>query len=278
MNNNFTFSDLWINALYIRYDINKLKKYDNIYFYENDNLLKCQHFFYYDLSEDILNCLKFELNSKKIKFSYIDNEQMINKLKLLCKENGFKFELEDTWEAPILELNESLNNYINKIKSSQIKKNYKYYLIHKENFILKKSNNKNIINLWKDVLKIDNNSWKKNEKSDMKNLDREDLQYLPFLINNEENTSLFVLYDKNNNPISYSLMFKINDEWYQSKWGASNDGRKFKAGFIILFSHIEYLYNLKKYLQLDFWGRRNKTYDNLKNGHKIRSNILISKE
>ena len=112
----------------------------------------------------------------------------------------------------------------------------------------------------------------------MKSLNREDLQYFPFLLLDKENSNLVVIYDKKDTPLAYSLMFKNNDMWYAVKWGASFQGRKEYAGFYALFNHLEYIYSKDKTIRLDFWGRRNKTYDSLKNDSVNRNHIKIYKE
>ena len=112
----------------------------------------------------------------------------------------------------------------------------------------------------------------------MKSLDREDLQYLLFLIKNNEESSLVVIYE-NDIPLAYSLMFKneSNNYWYAVKWGASFEGRKVYAGIYCLFSHLQFLYKKENQLNIDFWGRRNATYDLLKNTSIIREHLEISK-
>lgn len=274
MKDNFTFSDNWINSIYYRYDINKIEKNDILYFYNYNGLLKCQNYFDYNINNNILNGL---LKYSDIKFSYFDNEKALKKLEEWCINNNYKLKIEDKWEAPILKLNTSLENYIKDSNSKQLKRNYNLYKNKVNRFEIKRSNNLNIVELWKDVLLIDNNSWKKRALSDMKSLDREDLQYFPYMINNQDNISLFVLYE-DGIPLSYSLMFKSKNEWYQAKWGSSDEGRKKYCGFIVLFNHIEYIYDLSPNIIFDFWGRRNETYDRLKNGFKRRYHILLSKE
>ena len=275
MNNNFTFSKKWIDSIYYRYDINRIIKNDNFYFYNSENgILKCQNYFDFNLNNELLDKLS---NCKKIKFSYLDNENTLNIIKEWCKKNKYKFDIEDKWEAPVLKLDISLEEYIKNSNSKQLKRNYMLYKNNIKEYEIKISNNLNIVELWKDVLLIDNDSWKKDELSDMKSLDREDLQYFPYMINNQDNVSLLVLY-KDSIPLAYSLMFKAKDEWFQAKWGTSNEGRLEYCGFKVLFSHIEYLYKNDQFLLLDFWGRINDTYDRLRNNFKYRYHILISKE
>ena len=69
-----------------------------------------------------------------------------------------------------------------------------------------------------------------------------------------------------------------NDCWYAVKWGASYIGRKKYAGFMALFNHLEYIASLENQINIDFWGRRNKTYDSLKNNFINRKHIIIYKK
>ena len=280
MESNFTLSDEWNSSLLIRYSLDHLKEIDNIYFYSIDNQLKCQHFFEFELSDLVLKKLCLEIkNNNSIKFSYIHESKLTYKLKQWSKENNFKCELIDTWEAPQLILKDSVKNYLETSSHSQIRRNYNLYNKNKSKYKFYNSNHNDALNLWSLVLEIDFNSWKKEENSDMKSLDREDLQYLPFLLKNKKDSNLVVVCDYNDKPLAYSLMFKNGDGyWYAVKWGASYEGRKLYTGFFCLFNHLEYLFDLEGMLLLDFWGRRNNTYDKLKNNYVMRSHILISKE
>ena len=275
--NNFSMSQTWNNSLLLRYPYDLIIKIGNLYYYLDDDILKCQHFF--DLNNYDLDELKKYLDdNKKIRFSYINDSNFLNDLIKWSTKNNCFVEYIDTWDAPMLEIKTDIKEYFRNNSHSQIKRNYKKYENQKNDYIIKNSYNNDILSLWNDVLIIDFNSWKKEEKSDMKSLNREDLQYLPFLLENRDDSNLEVLYDKDNKPLAYSLMFKSNDLWYQVKWGASFDGRKKGLGFFVLFDHLIYLYNLKKELHLDFWGRRNNTYDYLKNKSIKRNHILIYKK
>mgnify|MGYP003234931124 FL=1 len=218
-------------------------------------------------------------NNKKIRFNYINDSVLSNKLKEWAIKNNFEYQIIDEWEAPRLVLNEEdLKKYISICPHSQISKNYKLYCNKKEKLNFYNSVNCDSLMLWNYVLQIDYNSWKKDEHSDMKSLDREDLQYLPFFLIDKEHSNLIVVCDEKNNPLAYSLMFRSGDCWYAVKWGASNLGRKYYAGFYCLFYHLEYLYSLDNKLMIDFWGRRNKTYDELKNDYIIRKHIVVYKK
>lgn len=276
---NFTTSSTWNNSILLRYDLNKIIQIDKLYFYNDNSLLKCQHFFDFEITDLILNQVREYINkSYIIKFSYI-NDLLSLKLENWANKNNYSFNLTDTWEAPQLILkNYSIVDYLKNNNHAQIKRNYKYYENKKGKYKFLNSNDSNVLKMWNDVLKIDYNSWKQEENSDMKSLNREDLQYLPFLLENKEKTSLIVIYDSNNNPLAYSLMFKNNDNyWYAVKWGASSEGRKLYSGIFCLFYHLEYLYSLNEILKVDFWGRRNKTYEYLSNSFIKRCHIEISK-
>lgn len=280
MNNNFTFSKEWIDAFILRYSPNEIINFDNIYFYKQNHILKCQHFFNFNLSKKSLKKLSDEINNGNIiRFNYIDNLKLFDQLSVYFNQSTFKVNVIDSWDAPRLVLESSVNKYLKYNKNQQIRRNYKKYIEKKNQFTYKSSNDSNILDLWTDVLNIDFNSWKRQENSDMKSLEREDLQYLLFLMKNSQNINLNVIYYKEV-PLAYSLMFKNNsdDFWYAVKWGASFEGRKYYAGIFCLFNHLEKLYLKEKKLHIDFWGRRNNTYDLLKNTSIVRNHIEISKK
>lgn len=280
--NNFTLSDNWIEGILKRYDNKNIINMYEIYFWKDEKLLKCQHFFDFDISNDTLEIMaEYIEKGIKIRFSYLDNDKLYTKLKKWCNEKKYTFNIVDEWNAPRLELlkdSDNITEYLNKNKSSQIRRNFKDYLKNRKDYRIVSSNNKNILDLWNDVLYIDCNSWKGKKHCDMQSLNREDLQYIFYLINNFENASLNVLY-KDDLPLAYSLMFRANENsmWYAVKWGASDEGRKTKTGFYCLFNHLEMIYHEKNELILDFWGRRSQTYDYLKNNEILRSHIEIGK-
>ena len=277
---NFSTSDVWNNSIILRYPIDKIRKIGNLYFVENENILKCQHFFDFDIGTNVLDSLKVQvLNHKKIKFNYINDSELLKKLENWANANQFTYEIIDKWEAPLLFLDTDIKDYLKNNFHSQIRKNYKNYIRNKNNYKFYNSSIDDVIHLWNYVLDIDFHSWKKEENSDMKSLDREDLQYFPFLLTNNKNSNLVVVCDLNDNPLAYSLMFK-NDNgcWYAVKWGASTIGRKNYIGFFSLFNHLEYLYEKENHIFLDFWGRRSFVYDSLKNESIVRNHIVIYKK
>ena len=277
---NFSNSNIWIDSLYIRYPINKIINIGQLYFYNDNNLLICQNFFKPIINkQEIGELIKRIDEGSKVKFSYINNSEILDNLRKMSNDNKFICEIIDSWEAPRLYLKNDLSNYLLNECGKQIKRNYKLYIQNKENYIFYNSANDDILKLWSYVLKIDFDSWKKEENSDMKSLNREDLQYLPFLLLKKDKSNLVIVCDKNDNPLAYSLMFKgDNDYWYAVKWGASYQGRKKYAGFSSLFYHLEYIFSIDNQIKIDFWGRRNQTYDLLKNDSVNRNHIVIYKK
>ena len=277
---NFSNSNIWIDSLYIRYPINKIINIGQLYFYNDNNLLICQNFFKPIINKQEIGELIKRINEgNKVKFSYINNSEILDNLIKMSNDNKFICEIIDSWEAPRLYLKNDLSNYLLNECGNQIKRDYKLYKQNKENYIFYNSDNDDILKLWSYVLKIDFDSWKKEEKSDMKSLNREDLQYLPFLLLKKDKSNLVVVCDKNDNPLAYSLIFRgDNDYWYAVKWGASYQGRKKYAGFIALFNHLEYIFSIDNQIRIDFWGRRNQTYDLLKNDFVNRNHIVIYKK
>lgn len=277
---NFSNSNIWIDSLSIRYPIDKIVNIGQLYFYDDNNLLICQNYFNPKINElEIEGLIKKIDEGKKVKFSYINNSKALDNLKKMSIDNKFVYEIIDSWEAPRLCLKNNLSNYFLNECGNQIKRNYKLYKKNKENYIFYNSTNNDILKLWNCVLKIDFDSWKKEEKSDMKSLNREDLQYLPFLLLETDKSNLVVVCDNDDNPLAYSLMFKgENNYWYAVKWGASYQGRNTYAGFRALFNHLEYIYSVDNQIKIDFWGRRNQTYDLLKNDFVNRNHIIIYKK
>ena len=65
---NFSTSNIWNNSFILRYPLEQIKKIGNLYFYESENILKCQHFFEFDITSDELKIMQKEIkNNKKSK-------------------------------------------------------------------------------------------------------------------------------------------------------------------------------------------------------------------
>lgn len=272
----FSSSVIWNDSLFLRYPVDKIKKIGNLYFYDDDNILSCQNFFELKITMEDLTLLKNEIkNHKKIRFNYINDSETFDIIKKWASKNKYSIDVIDSWDSPLLDVEYNLEKHC-KNCSSQVKRNFKNYNNNKHKYKFYNSDSDDRLKLWKYVLTIDNNSWKKREKSDMKSLNREDLQYLPFFLKEQEKSNLVVVCNSDDIPLAYSLMFKDDDGcWFAVKWGASDLGRKNYAGFLCLFNHLEYIYSKEKKIYIDFWGRRNKTYDLLKNKSIGRSHVII---
>lgn len=279
MKTNFTLSHPWIDSLKVRYDLDSLIFInEELAFYKKDNTLKCQSFFNFDLKDsDLEKIAKLIDNGFTFDYKYIDNDSLFQTLNEFAERNKYKLKINDEWDAPILNV-KNIEEYLKNNKCTQVVRNYKKYIKNKDLYKFELSNKSNVFKLWTDVLDIDYNSWKKHDKSDMKSLDREDLQYVFYLIENDENASLLVMYD-NDMPCGYSLMFRSdkNSEWYQVKWGASEYGRTIYAGIYTLFHHMMELNKNESQLKIDFWGRRSRVYDYLKTDEKKRMHIELGK-
>lgn len=279
MNDNFTYSLDWRKSIFLRYPIDQIVTFKHLDFFKDEDHLICQQFFNIKYTkEDLEQMKKHLLNGKQIIFKYMNQSNSLEKLKKWALLNHFHVQMKDQWDAPQLFLSNEIFEYINKSSHSQLKRNFGKYLKYKNDYIFKNSKDENLLSLWSDVLKIDYNSWKRKEQSDMKSLNREDLQYLPYMLNNTDTCNLVVIYYENE-PLAYSLMFQDYDNtWYAVKWGASDNGRKHNAGFYCLYYHLELLKDLNTDLMIDFWGRRNQTYDELKNNSIRRCHLSISKK
>lgn len=276
--NNFTLSKDWIDAIPIRYGINELVQIDDLIFWKNDTNLVCQHFFNFPINDSQLNRIKGLVNEdQSIRFSYIDSE-LYARLNNWGNQEDIVINKLDEWEAPQLILNSDIERYLGNSTNTQTRRNYNEYKLKMGDYSFITSDIENVMKLWSDVLTVDLNSWKGQNNCDMKSLNREDLQYIFYLINNPDNTSLKVVY-KDGIPLAYSLMFRANSEamWYAVKWGASDFGREQKAGFYCLYNHLEELYCNNNELMMDFWGRRSQTYDRLKNNEVKRYHLSIGR-
>lgn len=275
---NFTLSPFWKSAVYDRFLKKDILEIGDLIFAKINGVFRCQHFFDFHINIQNYDEVKKYINKGiKFQFYYID-QNLYENIKVWCDENNVNLKVIDSWSAPKLKFLNNITNYLNNECGIQTKKNYKNYQKNKNNFVFLDSKSNNVCELWDDVLKIDECSWKYRENSNMKSLDREDLQYQKFLFNNHEDSFLNVIY-KDNIPLAYSLFFKNNltKQWYAVKWGASDLGRKYYAGFFCLYNHLEKLEKMEGIVDIDFWGRRNSTYDSLKNCENDRYHILVSK-
>ena len=224
---NFTLSQEWRQALYMRYPHSKIYSTKNIDIVDRDDFFECKQLFDYYISEKDIAVLKKLLEKKDIKFKYID--KCSPTLSFLYKHLGSDFIIdeESNWNNPILNLKKNmLASYLSS-RRENMQRNYKSYLKNKHLLIFKNNKTENILSLWKDVLEIDQNCWKEDEGSDMMSLEYEHLQYIFFCMKNPNNYFLNISYNEDEMPIGYSLLLKNENVYYAAKWGATTNGRKY---------------------------------------------------
>jgi len=264
MKDNFTNDKSYRDSLYFRFFIRNIKSSDNfdiVRYYDGNN---CFQYFDSEVNNKDIEFLKKINKTSSIKFRNINKES--NLLKELNKY--FNIEITKEWDSPILEINKGkFDEYINSKSYDfrrMINKNKEYSKVMKF-----KSSNK--IELWKDVLRVDQNSWKNKEGSDMLNLYYEHISCLSQFKNSYIEVSYI-----DNAPVGYSLIYFYNGKYYAAKWGATEEGRKYNAGIICLLNQIKRI-TMKKDMYIDLWGRNNKIYDRMKTSSIKRVYFTIRK-
>ena len=92
---NFSNSNIWIDSLYIRYPIDKIVKIGAMYFYNDNDLLICQNFFQPSINEQDIEALIQVVNKGvKVRFSYIDNSEILDTLQKMASDNRFIYDEE----------------------------------------------------------------------------------------------------------------------------------------------------------------------------------------
>ncbi len=302
INDNITLTQNWITGNKIRYPDDRLIDIESLYFVKDKTKSIFSSLFYFDLPNNIKSFFsniahlvsQFEYT---FKFKYLNLQDEYESFEDYFKESfldtainisSLKVIIEDEWLSPILELlpNLNLNDYFINC-SKRFQRTFKK--IQQSNFLYYKDNRQyDFNNLWLDVLLIDQNSWKKDQNSDMESLEREDLQYYIPLIEDPFNNRLLVAYDNNTKkPIAYTIMLRssVNGTWYNAKWGCKDSFRKTHCGIQCLVQHISSLYdeyqeygNFDKKFIIDFWGRRNPLYEQIANKFKRRAHIILSNQ
>lgn len=275
--NNFTGNKDWRNSIYIRYDLDLIKSSDKLDFIKCKKTATAMQYFECQLADNDIKLIEELIKNNTLKFKYINkSSNFFKQIARWSEANNYKLIIEDEWDNPIIKIKkQKVSEYI---KQKITNTHYRKYLREIKNFTYTKSNKNNILDLWKDVLYIDFNSWKKQEESDMKNLDREDLQYIFYMLSKPSNTSLLVFYF-DGEPVAYSLYLKEEktDLWYAAKWGASNIGREKNAGINCFFKHLE-LETEQKDICIDTWSRRNFFYEKLAEDNIKRVHIKIKRK
>lgn len=253
MINNFTSSINYRNSHYYRFSANKIITLNNLDLIRYYDGLNCFQFFDFELDLDDIQKLAKINKRNDIKFRNINLES--NAYKTLNEK--FNILITDEWEAPIVEIKKGCFDEYVQNKSSNFRRMIKKCNQYKNSLKIVTSNKNNIYSLLKDVLLVDQNSWKHKVQSDMLNLNNEHLIYLSLL----DYCKLCVAYI-DNYPVGYSLLVYYNNTYYSAKWGATEEGRKFNAGINCLFFQIKKIVK-KEDLLLDLWGRRNIIYDRM---------------
>lgn len=272
--NNFTSNELWRKILYFRYPFEKVFSSKNLDFVDRDDFIECKQNFNIKVEEEDLILIDELLKLKEVKFKYV-NEEFYNLLRdnLSLKNDIY---IDSEWENPLIKIEQKqLKQYIGS-KKENIKRNYKKYLLEKNSNLFYDEENNDFYSLWKNILSIDQNSWKKNKETDMMNLEYEHLQYMFFCIKDIK-YYIDIICDTNKEPIGYSFMFEYNNVLYAAKWGATDKGRKKKAGIICFFRQLERLCNNKN-IVIDTWSRNNMFFEEISNDGTHRINLTMRKK
>jgi len=272
--NNFTNDKSWRQVLGFRYPFEKIFSSKNLDFVDRDDFIECKQNFQININEEDLLLIDKLLGKKEVKFKYV-NEDFY---KFLKDKFSFKYiiNIDSEWENPIIEIEQNkLKQYIDN-KNENIKRDYKKYLLEKESSIFYDEESNDFYDLWKNILTIDQNSWKKTEETDMMNLEYEHLQYMFFCLKDAK-YYVDIMCNKNKEPIGYSFMFEYDNVLYAAKWGATNEGRKNKAGIVCFFRQLERL-NKNRSIVIDSWSRNNMFFEKISNGGVVRMNLTLRRK
>lgn len=272
--NNFTNDELWRKILYFRYPFEKVFSSKNLDFVDRDDFIECKQNFQINVNEEDLLLLEKLLEMKEVKFKYID-ENLYNLIKDKFSSK-FIVNIDSKWENPIIKIEQNqLKEYIDS-KNENIKRDYKKYLVEKESGLFYDEENNDFYDLWKNILFIDQSSWKKTEETDMMNLEYEHLQYMFFCLKDSK-YYVDIMCDKNKEPIGYSLMFEYDNILYAAKWGATDEGRKNKAGIVCFFRQLERL-SKNRNIVIDTWSRNNLFFEKISNEGIARINLTLRRK
>lgn len=277
---NITLSRTWKKSQIIRYGADSIINKHGIHFLKDfkNNTLFCLAYFDFDVTNELIDYMSELIiqDGIDIVFKYLDEDSRAYKSimrnhystkggELICRQ------VLDRWNSPFVRIDSNLSfrDYLSG-RHKRLQRTFRKIdkLMNEGIFYDLEGNEDNILSLWLDVLKIDSSSWKRKMNSDMRSLDREDLQYIFPLLMSQENNSLLVTYE-NNIPQAYSLMMRrnINTKWFAVKWGCSYEGRNKFLGIVCLLNHLQRLHTRNKVtksranLEIDLWGRRSQIYD-----------------
>ncbi|PHM70203.1 AAA family ATPase [Xenorhabdus kozodoii] len=274
---NPTTSHLWRLGTTLRYP--KFRRFEQVdlVWQEDHQQWQSNTFFEFAFTAQEKEELLSFLTQQPVLFKYVNaKSHAYSYLHDLAKQRGLRCHEESAWSAPIVNIPpktniaDFLSHHSARVKRS-LKKARAYHTVTRYSAYGQTEQ------LWQDALHIDTQGWKSIQRSDMRSLNREDLQYLPGLLSNSHQYHLAVTYDDNGTPGAWSLM--INNgagQWYAAKWGCSDQGREKLMGINCLMSHLEMLYCPYTGLQLDLWGRENDFYDQLATTYLDRLHLRIT--
>jgi uridine kinase len=281
---NFTESYLWQQSQKLRYDQRDLIKIGKSYYYKDEDTYYCTSYFDLSINNELLDNIQFIGSNIKLQYKYVNISSKAYKIfkDYSDDNNEIKLVIADKWKSPriCISTKQGIDYYI-KSRPNKLLRTFKKINKRSIDQVISYSNT---IENWTKALKIDSESWKGRMKSDMRSLQNEDMQYLPFILSDQNNTSLLVKYGRNDEMYaSYSLMIRSGPgfQWYSVKWGCTDKGRTIGLGIDVLFHHIKYLYHehIEKGwcedFQIDLWGRRSEIYDQFATDYIERAHLIM---
>ncbi|KLU16249.1 MULTISPECIES: AAA family ATPase [Xenorhabdus] len=274
---NPTTSHLWRLGTALRYPEFRRFEHVDLVWQEGQQQWQSNTFFDFTFTAQEEKELRSFLQRQPVLFKYLNaKSRAYFCLHDLAQQHGLQCHEESQWSAPIVNIppETTVADFLIQ-HSTRLKRSLKKARTHPT--VTRYSTSGQTEQLWQDALYVDAKGWKTTQQSDMRSLNREDLQYLPGLLSNSHHYHLAVTYDDKGTPGAWSLM--INNgagQWYAAKWGCSYLGREKLMGIHCLISHLETLYCPYTGLQLDLWGRENEFYDQLANQYIERLHLRIT--
>ncbi|PHM48394.1 hypothetical protein [Xenorhabdus miraniensis] len=275
---NPTASHLWCLGTALRYtEFKRFKCVDLVWQESDPQQWQSNTFFDFTFTVQEEKELLVFLKQQSVLFKYLNvKSRAYSYLYDLAQQHGLRCHETSKWMAPIVNIPPKITVADFLIQhSTRLKRSLKKARTH--HTVTRYSTSGHTEQLWQDALYVDAQSWKIIQQSDMRSLNREDLQYLPGLLSKSNLYHLAVTYDDNGTPGAWSLM--INNgagQWYATKWGCSHQGREMLMGINCLISHLEMLYCSYTGLQVDLWGRENEFYDQLATEYIERLHLRIA--
>ncbi|MBD2791152.1 AAA family ATPase [Xenorhabdus szentirmaii] len=276
---NPTTSHLWRLGTELRYPKCKRFKHIDLVWQEEHQQWQSNIFFDFTLmaEEEIELLALLQQQSQPIVFKYLNaDSHACRDLRHFVQRHGLRCSVDSQWLAPIINIppQTTVTDFLIQ-RSTRLKRSLKKARNYKT--VTRYSTSGQTEQLWQDALDVDSRSWKVAQQSDMRSLNREDLQYLPGLLSKSHHYHLAVTYDGKDIPGAWSLMLNNGaGQWYAAKWGCSDQGRERLMGIHCLMSHLEMLYCPYTGLQVDLWGRNNEFYDQLANQYIERLHFRIT--